>query len=159
MEGLAGWGAGARAYMEDKHTVVSSFKPLGASGVVEDGVERSYFAVFDGPQAAVHYCYRGIPLQAPGVCSACPVSSAQRPGKEAVRQLPRSTFSTFLTASPCVQVTMVSALRRRLAHGAPAHAVPVVFCHFCLAGSTSVLLAHQVVCICLSRVFAVRRGL
>ncbi|KAK9845926.1 hypothetical protein WJX81_006154 [Elliptochloris bilobata] len=35
---------GARQYMEDKHTVVSSFKPLG----VEDGVERSYFAVFDG---------------------------------------------------------------------------------------------------------------
>lgn len=34
--------------MEDKHTVVSSFKPLGAAGVVEDGVERSYFAVFDG---------------------------------------------------------------------------------------------------------------
>ena len=52
VEGLAGWGAGARAYMEDKHTVVSSFKPLGASGVVEDGVERSYFAVFDGPRAA-----------------------------------------------------------------------------------------------------------
>ena len=46
-QGCAG-GAGARAYMEDKHTVVSSFKPLGAAGAVEDGVERSYFAVFDG---------------------------------------------------------------------------------------------------------------
>lgn len=34
--------------MEDKHTVVSSFKPLGAAGAVEDGIERSYFAVFDG---------------------------------------------------------------------------------------------------------------
>ena len=60
MEGLAGWGAGARAYMEDKHTVVSSFKPLGASGVVEDGVERSYFAVFDGARAAVHTVIEGF---------------------------------------------------------------------------------------------------
>ena len=34
--------------MEDKHTVVSSFKPLGVAGAVEDGIERSFFAVYDG---------------------------------------------------------------------------------------------------------------
>ena len=52
-QGRAG-GAGARAYMEDKHTVVSSFKPLGA-GAVEDGIERSYFAVFDGAGWSCHH--------------------------------------------------------------------------------------------------------
>ena len=53
--GCAG-GAGARAYMEDKHTVVSSFKPHGAAGaVVEDGIERSFFAVYDGMGLTRHH--------------------------------------------------------------------------------------------------------
>jgi len=44
--------AGARAYMEDKHTIVSSFRPLGGAGAVDDGVQRSYFGVFDGAPRA-----------------------------------------------------------------------------------------------------------
>ena len=34
--------------MEDKHAIVSSFQPLGGAGAVDDGVQRSYFGVFDG---------------------------------------------------------------------------------------------------------------
>ena len=41
--------------MEDKHTVVSSFKPLGAAGAVEDGIERSFFAVYDGMGLTCHH--------------------------------------------------------------------------------------------------------
>jgi hypothetical protein len=54
------WGSaqakGLRPYMEDRHTVIGSYHPRTSSGQqVQDGVFRSYAAVFDGalwPSAA-----------------------------------------------------------------------------------------------------------
>ncbi len=41
--------AGARPYMEDRHTIVANYSPIGRGGFPEpDGVLRSYAAVFDG---------------------------------------------------------------------------------------------------------------
>jgi hypothetical protein len=44
---------GARPYMEDRHTVVASFVPLGAAGLpLNDGVYRSFAGVYDGHNGA-----------------------------------------------------------------------------------------------------------
>ncbi|KAL4428565.1 hypothetical protein ABPG77_008877 [Micractinium sp. CCAP 211/92] len=51
------WGSaqakGMRPYMEDRHTIVSSFQPRTTTGsTVQDGVYRAYAAVFDGHNGA-----------------------------------------------------------------------------------------------------------
>ncbi|KAL4434407.1 hypothetical protein ABPG75_000848 [Micractinium tetrahymenae] len=51
------WGSaqakGMRPYMEDRHTIVSSFQPRTSTGqAVQDGVYRAYAAVFDGHNGA-----------------------------------------------------------------------------------------------------------
>ena len=41
--------AGARPYMEDRHTIVASYKTIGSGGTyLDDGVMRSFAAVYDG---------------------------------------------------------------------------------------------------------------
>lgn len=51
------WGSaqakGMRPYMEDRHTIISSFQPSTSSGhLIQDGVFRAYAAVFDGHNGA-----------------------------------------------------------------------------------------------------------
>lgn len=67
------WFAGARPYMEDCHTVVRNFKPLGPGGVpLEDGVLRTFAGVYDahnGIKAAEHASTRWAVLLSVGILS------------------------------------------------------------------------------------------
>ena len=43
------WRAGARPYMEDRHTILANYAPTGAAATAADaGVLRSFAGVYDG---------------------------------------------------------------------------------------------------------------